>query len=207
MTDWTMQDIRRRAVDLLAQRGWTPGGYGEQRPISADWAIALASGEAHGPWPAADGPYLTTTRELEALLGRGSLLDWEYQERRTAEQVIELLRSGYVAGGGQAPLTPEEQVQARLAGERLTAALARQKDALKQMRERTGPIYELARERSRIIGEAYRAAGSPRHVAMVRGPDGWHIMRIVGRGAHTRYEPSTETEWRAWRTWASDRDL
>ena len=80
-------------------------------PISADFAIALAAIAAGEPLrtasPEPDGPYLRVLGEVEALLGCGSLLDWEMQPDRTAEQVNALLRTGEVAGGRMPPLSPD----------------------------------------------------------------------------------------------------
>lgn len=78
-----------RAADLLAERGWTRGGFREQGPICADRATALGSGMADtDPWPEEGGPYLGTLSAGETLLGRGSLMAGEMEPGRTAEHVI-----------------------------------------------------------------------------------------------------------------------
>ena len=93
MKDWTTRDVRERALRILAERGWEAGAGGEDGPVGADWAIAIASGEAYsGGAPAPDGPYLTTMTEIEYVLERGSLMDWEMKEGRTVDEVMDLLR-------------------------------------------------------------------------------------------------------------------
>jgi len=144
--------------------------------------------------------------ELEANLGRGSLMDWAGESGRTVEQVIRLLRDGSVAGGAYAPLSPEEEEQESLARERFTAAMDRQAEAFTQMRARSGPIYDLARERSRIVSEAYRAAGRPRDVTASRTRNGWTYEHKVGHGSTARLEPATEDEWTAWVAWCRERE-
>jgi hypothetical protein len=49
----------------------------------------------------------------------------------------------------------------------IKASMGRMVDARRQMERRAGPLYELARYRSGVISDAYRAAGSP---PMQRGP-------------------------------------
>ena len=205
MTAWTTSAIRRRAVDLLNARGWAAGRVEDQGPISADWAIALASGEVGHGAPEPDGPYLTTMTELEALLGRGSLLEWELDPGRTAEDLINLLRSGEVAGGAHPPYTAAELEERTRAHERSLAAAKRQGDALRQMMTRSGPLYELARQRSRVVSEAYRAAGRPPAIRPIHGRDGRTYVRKVGRGRHWHYEPATQDEWEAWQAWLRQR--
>ena len=91
--------------------------------------------------------------------------------------------------------------------DRLDAAIARQFAALKQMTERSGPIYELAREPSRIISDAYRAAGRPRAVSALGTRDGWVYVHRITRGPRKwQDETATEAEWRAWRAWCSARE-
>ena len=56
--------------------------------------------------------------------------------------------------------------------DRLVAGASRQCEALRQMEERSGPIYEIVRERSRIVSAAYKAAGRPRDVTAIDTSDG-----------------------------------
>lgn len=88
-----------------------------------------------------------------------------------------------------------------LVEDRLHRALSRQFDALGQMQERSGPIYEQARARSRIVSEAYKAAGSPRKVVRLLGglcrpriALGYHIHPHLwpqcGRRASLHVEPT-----------------
>jgi len=39
--------------------------------------------------------------------------------------------------------------------------LRRQLEASQQMREHSGPIYDLSRQLGRVVADAYRAAGRP----------------------------------------------
>jgi hypothetical protein len=65
----------------------------------------------------------------------------------------------------------------------MTCALMRQLEAEKQMRERSGPLYELAVECGRIAAAAWQKAGRPRKITRaprpVRDPDGT-IVRDSG---------------------------
>lgn len=66
----------------------------------------------------------------------------------------------------------------------MTCALVRQLEAEKQMRERSGPLYELAVERGRIAAAAWQRAGRPRKVSMtsvfVRDADGTIVRDSAG---------------------------
>src|SRR5258708_2375593 len=99
MPDTSTSAVRGRAAQILITRGWKTAGIGDDGAVSADWAIALASGEAGQEAPHPNGPYLAAMAEIEPLLGRGSLLDWEMDPDRTQEQVIALVRDGEVIGG------------------------------------------------------------------------------------------------------------
>ncbi len=110
-------------------------------------------------------------------------------------------------GCGYAQALPEEEERLKPVRDRLMLAMERQLEALRQMESRSGPIYERAREGSRVVSEAYRAAGRPRDVTRVRGPDGWQYVHQVGRGhGFQRFEPATEEEWRAWDAWCRERE-
>jgi DNA-directed RNA polymerase subunit RPC12/RpoP len=100
---------------------------------------------------------------------------------------------GDCEGCGYVPLD-QLSAEARVAYERaiarLSAAAARQSDAHRQMEARSGPVYEVSRERSRLISEAWRAFGSPhrpQHFDITRPPD---PTTPEGRAWHA---------WRAWR--------
>lgn len=72
----------------------------------------------------------------------------------------------------------------------------------REMKERSGPFYELSKERSRIISTAWRAAGSPRHVSQVGTSNGiayvvWHRDRS--------FDWVTEEDWNAWMAWQRER--
>lgn len=78
---------------------------------------------------------------------------------------------------------------------RLTASMARMVDAQRQMEQRAGPVYDLAVSRSRVISDAYRAAGSP---PKPRGPG----FQLSETGMPERVETP---EWQAWRAWLTIR--
>jgi hypothetical protein len=63
------------------------------------------------------------------------------------------------SGGWRRLPPPSPQQAAAMA--RLRDGLRRQLDAERQMRKRGGPLYQLSKERSRVISEAWRAAGRP----------------------------------------------
>lgn len=183
--------------------------------MGADWAIAIASGEAaSGKVPESDGPYLTTIAEIEeGLLVRDSLMQWEMEPSRTMGEVLDLLRNGRLAGGPRPPLSPEERAGRERAGERSLAAATRLGSCYAQMRARSGPLYERSRERSRIVSAAYRAAGSPRKVFMTLGPDRrplygfaepWRRRR--DRPNPSAFEAATEADADAWYAWWRERD-
>ncbi len=110
-------------------------------------------------------------------------------------------------GCGYAPLSPEEEERLRPERERFMAAIARQFEVLRQMQERSGPIYELARERSRIISEAYQAAGRPRRVSLVHSPHGLAYVFHVRRGGKWNHsEPATRDDADAWYGWWRERE-
>jgi hypothetical protein len=93
----------------------------------------------------------------------------------------------------------EQEERYRAAVERLRTSVQRVVDNQSQIRARAGPIYELSRERSRIISEAWRAVGSPRRP---RGP----FRGISGTGRKLYRPPDrTTAEWQVWRAWLSER--
>ena len=72
-----------------------------------------------------------------------------------------------------------------------------------------GERERLGRELSRIVAEAYKAAGRPRQVTRVwtrRGGWGECLHRIRSGPRRYEYEPATEAEWRAWSAWVVERD-
>ncbi len=87
----------------------------------------------------------------------------------------------------------------------LEGALRRRMAQLRQMQERSGPEYELALERSRLINAAWRAAGSPRRVSRVHTSGGL-AYRFTGRNDGRRTEPATLDDWTAWQTWQRERE-
>ncbi len=75
-----------------------------------------------------------------------------------------------------------------------------------QMRQRSGPYYDLSRERSRIVSEAYRAAGSPRKVFMRHGLDGELRYFFARQHPVPDPQPATKTDADAWYAWGRERD-
>jgi hypothetical protein len=90
--------------------------------------------------------------------------------------------------------------------DRVTASMQRQMAAMKQMVERTGPIYEIARERSRMMHAAWRAAGSPPHVHQVRIAGGCRYVTWTRAADPATWKPATDAEVKAWYTWWRERD-
>ena len=80
-------------------------------------------------------------------------------------------------------------------------ALHRQMTAIKQMQEKAGPYYDLARERSRLINAAWRAMGSPRRVSAV--VDNGEVSFVVRTKAGS--VPATPEQREAWIAWAHQR--
>jgi hypothetical protein len=108
---------------------------------------------------------------------------------------------------GDARLTPEDEEQPE--PERLFAGLGRQLDAHWQMSDRSGPLYDLAKEHSRIVHDAYKAAGPPRKIYR-SGMNGTLRRPIdvvqVRRGDTYQEEPATQVEVDAWWAWVRRRE-
>ena len=96
------------------------------------------------------------------------------------------------------PLTDEQAAWWEQKG----AAMRRQIEATLQMERRSGPYYEASRSRSRIVNEAWKAAGSPRHVR-VSSRHGQRVYYV-----HTAQDviDVSEDEWQAWRKWVHARE-
>src|ERR1700730_4161882 len=75
--------------------------------------------------------------------------------------------------------------------------MRRQFEAEKQMRERSGPVYELAVERGRIASAAYQKAGRPRKVSRtwvpVRSADGTVVRDSGGTPVYENHFYLTST--------------
>ena len=82
---------------------------------------------------------------------------------------------------------PDDQAALKLVG----ASMRRMRDARRQMEKRSGPVYELAKYRSGVISDAYRAAGSPPK------PPGSSFQPSAS-GALERMDT---LEWQRWRAW------
>jgi hypothetical protein len=87
------------------------------------------------------------------------------------------------------------------AAERLNAALDRQSAVWQQMTDRSGPVYDTAKERSRAVADAYRAAGSPARVTT--GPQPLLYGPLKARGEQI---PATPAQAAAWRAWTAERE-
>ncbi len=81
------------------------------------------------------------------------------------------------------------------------SALGRQHAAWRQMTDRSGPVYATAKERSRVVAEAYRAAGSPPRVTS--GPE---ALLYAPWKAKRNIVPATPEQAAAWRAWTSERE-
>ena len=68
-----------------------------------------------------------------------------------------------------------------------------------QMRERSGPHYDLATQRGRIIKTAWRAAGSPARLQRVYGGQ-WYLYASWKRGDRQEATPAQVAAWEAWCT-------
>jgi hypothetical protein len=105
-------------------------------------------------------------------------------------------------------MTPEEEERTRPAPERLVASMTRIAEAVTQMQARSGPYYDLARERSRIVAAAYKAAGSPRKVGAGMAYNPLRVVPVFtvrsGKTYHT--EPATQADKDAWYSWVRERD-
>jgi hypothetical protein len=106
------------------------------------------------------------------------------------------------------PMTPEEEERTRPERERLVPSMTRIAEAVTQMQARKGPYYDLAKERSRIVAAAYKAAGSPRKVGAtwVGNPIRTVPVFVVRNGGSYRLEPATQADKDAWHAWVRERD-
>ncbi len=82
----------------------------------------------------------------------------------------------------------------------------------KLKRQRAGLVDRSSaesQELSRIVAEAYRAAGRPRRVTRIwTHGEGWgECLHQIGSGPRRyEFEPATEAEWKAWTAWVIERD-
>jgi hypothetical protein len=97
------------------------------------------------------------------------------------------------------PLTPEQAAWLERAG----PAKARVVETQKQMIDRAGPIYEISKARSKIVSDAWKAAGGPRRVYRV----GWgaDTSRFCVRSGKAEIEVG-EAEYQRWQAWVSERE-
>jgi hypothetical protein len=200
---WTTKQIRETACQILEERGWSPAGasVGQRRFR-----------------PARDRP---RRKQIDDLGGSPTRLEFPVEQRSAAEQRFELGHRGQIrtivgwisieiAGrqrdrrGGAARSAERSARQAARA--QWEAALGRQMAALRQMATRQGPYYESARERSRIVSSAYRAAGSPQRISMRVGPD----RKVRWYFARDKYVadplPAPQADVDRWYAWCRERD-
>lgn len=85
----------------------------------------------------------------------------------------------------------------------LQSALERLWDNWTQIMSRSGPIYVTAKERSKAVADAYRAAGSP---AKVYGALGSAAHLAAPWDREKRIVPATPEQAAAWRAWTSKRE-
>lgn len=110
---------------------------------------------------------------------------------------------------GYAPMTPEEEARTRPQIERLAASIGRVFEEVAQMQARSGPYYDLAKERSRIVNAAYRAAGSPRKIGarMMYNPTRIVPVFVIRSGKSDEdTELATQADVDAWHAWVRQRD-
>jgi hypothetical protein len=77
----------------------------------------------------------------------------------------------------------------------ISASMRRMVDTRRQMERRAGPLFEVARYRSDVISDAYRAAGSP---PKPRGP--FLGVGVTGKKLYGPPDQNTP-EYEAWRAW------
>ena len=85
--------------------------------------------------------------------------------------------------------------------ESVPAALDRQGAVWQQLADRSGPVYDTAKARSKAMADAYRAAGSPPRVTS--GPQPLLYGPWKARGEQV---PATPAQAAAWRAWTSERE-
>ncbi len=81
------------------------------------------------------------------------------------------------------------------------AALERQGAVWQQLADRSGPVYDAAKARSRAVADAYRAAGSPTRVTSGPQPLLYGPWKSCGEQV-----PATTEQAAAWRAWTSERE-
>jgi len=79
----------------------------------------------------------------------------------------------------------------------MTDRLKRMTEQHEQMRKRSGPHYDLATQRGRIIKAAWRAAGSPVRLQRVHGGR-WYLYASWKRGGRQEATPAQVAAWEAW---------
>jgi hypothetical protein len=79
----------------------------------------------------------------------------------------------------------------------MTERLKRMTEQHEQMRKRSGPHYDLATQRGRIIKAAWRAAGSPVRLQRVHGGR-WYLYASWKRGDRQEATLGQVAAWEAW---------
>lgn len=87
-------------------------------------------------------------------------------------------------------------------GNRISAALGRQFEAARQIRDHDGPAYEKHHDRSITVHAAWVAAGSPVRVAGWAGPTAFLYAQWK---REQRIVPATAEQVAAWRAWVTVR--
>lgn len=96
-----------------------------------------------------------------------------------ADQITVALTFAYLDAGGELsfdeewrrvpPMSADEQARRSMDEARRQAGWRKHADVVAQMRTRSGSFYERSRDRSSVLSDAWRRAGSPREIRRVGG--------------------------------------
>lgn len=114
-------------------------------------------------------------------------------EKNPGEDARLLAANGPCPGCGRPRQSPD--------GRCIFCSMMRMIEQHEQMRERSGPHYDLATQRGRIITAAWRAAGSPARLQRVyAGPHriAWYLYAPWKRGHRQEATPAQVAAWQAW---------
>jgi hypothetical protein len=186
------------------------GSEAKRQAYFAGWSEAIArlrdigdSAEHAGTVDAEGSTGMPTPRELLAQLQQA-----QPPAQRWPEEEKELYLSGWSDALEDLDSIidraehPEAAQQAAQAADRFAASVARVLECVEQMAQRSGPIYERARERSRFMSAAWRAAGRPRRIHEL-----WTAEGITYRiREHGSWLPASPEQVDAWHAWLRKRD-
>jgi hypothetical protein len=111
---------------------------------------------------------------------------------------------------GMMPSMSDGSACSKCGGKLCVCGILRLADEQRLMRERSGPLYELAVARSRAGSAAWRSAGSPAKVTLVTvgnlDAEGkyhselrWYLSAPLPRGEFVEATPEQVAAWEAWR--------